>query len=81
MMRKPHTFNLTHTATVLLEELKEKGNTTKTDIVERAILEYAKPSKKKNALLDYAGTISEKTADKMLREIYRHRDSKPIVKI
>ena len=53
-----------------LNQLTVELNTTKTDIIEKAINMFAqKRQKNKNNLLKYAGILKESEADKLLESI------------
>lgn len=73
-MRKPVNFRFREPVVLILDELSEKEGLTRTKVVEKAILTYA--NRKKNPLLDYAGILSEETADMMLKVSRRSRRNK-----
>jgi hypothetical protein len=78
-MRQPQNFRLRSNTVATIQLLAEESNTTRTNIVERAIDAYAKyKSAKKRELLSYAGCMDAKEMDEILDIIYKSRRNKDI---
>ena len=76
-MKKAVNLRLEERIVILLNSLSDEFNTTKTEIVEKAIERFSKESKrKKNHLMDFAGKLGDKEADKMLEAIHSDKDHK-----
>ncbi len=62
---------------MLLNTLSEEFQTTKTEIVEKAIEHFSRESRKKqNRLMDFAGKLQDKEAEKMITSIRNDKNSK-----
>jgi predicted transcriptional regulator len=78
-MKKAVNLRLEERIIVLLNRLSEEFHTTKTEIVEKAIEQFSKESKKgQNRLLDFAGKLGSREADAMLDTIRSDKNSKEI---
>ena len=76
-MKKAVNLRLEERIIVLLNNLSEEFHVTKTEIVEKAIEKFSKESRKKrNRLMDFAGSLNEKDADKMLNAIQEDKNYK-----
>ena len=76
-MKKAVNLRLEERVIVLLNELSREFHTTKTEIIERAIEKFSKESRKKrNKLMEYAGKLGDKEADRMLEAIRTDKDRK-----
>jgi len=78
-MKKPVNFRLNPQTVATLTLLSDKEKKSRTEIVENAIEIYSKEqSQKRNRLLQFAGSISNETADDLLKTIYSNRVNKEI---
>lgn len=76
-MKSPTNFRLEESTLSLLAQLADQLHTTRTDIVEQAIHEYARLKQaKQNRLMALAGAMDEDTADSMLKDIRESRQDK-----
>ena len=76
-MKKAVNLRLEERIIVLLNNLSDEFQTTKTEIVEKAIERFSRESRKKqNHLMDFAGKLGDKEADRMLEAIRNDKDSK-----
>ena len=76
-MKSPTNFRLEETTLSLLAQLANQLHTTRTDIVEQAIANYASlKMQKHNRLMALAGSYDEETADNILDEIRQSRRNK-----
>ena len=76
-MKKAVNLRLEERIIVLLNNLSNEFHTTKTEIVEKAIEKFSKESKRQhNRLMAFAGTLSDKEADKMLDMIQNDKNCK-----
>jgi len=76
-MKKAVNLRLDERIVVLLNDLSDEFHTTKTEIVEKAIEMFSRQSgRRKNRLLDYAGALGGKEADRMLDAIRADKDRK-----
>jgi len=76
-MKSPTNFRLEETTLSLLAQLANQLHTTRTDIVEQAIANYAQlKMAKHNRLMALAGSYDAETADNMLDEIKQSRHNK-----
>ena len=63
-----------------MNKLSKELNTTKTDIVEKALKLFAKTKQKEgNSLLQFAGILKDNEAQKMLKCIKEDKNSKEII--
>lgn len=58
--------------------LAERLNTSKEEIVKKAVQNYAKKVRTKNRLMKYAGVLETEEADEILDTIYSNRRDKRI---
>lgn len=76
-MKKAVNFRLSEQAIAILLLLENKMHTTKTAILESALLEYAKEKTiSQNTLMHYAGMLSHQDGDDMLKNIKSRRRKK-----
>ncbi len=76
-MKKTVTLRLDQNAINILDILANKTCSTKTEIIEKALYNYALTDKKnKNSLLKFAGSWKAAEADKMIDDIYSSRINK-----
>ena len=76
-MKSPTNFRLEETTLALLAQLANQLHSTRTDIVELAIANYANlKMEKHNRLMALAGSFDEETADDMLNDIKQSRSNK-----
>ena len=76
-MKKAVNLRLEERIVILLNSLSEEFHTTKTEIVEKAIEKFSKESRqKRNHLMDFAGSLNDKEAEKMLHTIQEDKDHK-----
>lgn len=73
-MKSPTNFRLEDTTFSLLTQLAKQLHTTRTDIVEQAITNYAKlKMAKHDRLMALVGSYDAETADNILNEIKKSR--------
>jgi len=78
-MKRAMNFRLSSRATTALLRLEKKTHESKTTIVERALQLYEKEEfLKKDDILEYAGILNEKDADKLLSLINNSKHNKDI---
>ena len=76
-MKKAVNLRLEERIVVLLNQLSEEFQTTKTEIVEKAIERFSKESRKKrNSLMAFAGKLGNKEAGQMLEAIRSDKNHK-----
>lgn len=76
-MKKAVNLRLDESIIVSIEHLSRELNTTKTDVIEKAIKLFSKTKKDThNDLLKFARTLDESTATKMIDDITNSKDSK-----
>lgn len=76
-MKQVVNFRLNSKAISVLSLLEEKLHTSKTSVVEMALLEFAKKNLiKQNNLLEFAGVLSDSEADNMLSDIKTSKHNK-----
>jgi predicted transcriptional regulator len=76
-MKKAVNLRLEERIIVLLNNLSDEFHATKTEIVEKAIEKFSRESKQQqNRLMDFAGKLSEKDAEKMLDAIDKDKNHK-----
>jgi len=76
-MRKAVNIRLDENIVLTLEQLSKELNTTKTDIIEKAIKFFSqKNTSPKNALLEFAGVLDKKVAQSMTDTISDSKNSK-----
>ncbi len=76
-MKRAVNIRLEESVILTLNKLADELNTTKTDIVEKAIKLFSKTKQKKqNNLLEFAGILKSSEADKMLNSIKNDKNSK-----
>ncbi len=78
-MKHAINFRLEEVVLKTIAALAQDLQTSKTDIVEQSVLQFAaKINYKKNKLLQFAGTLSENDADDLLNAIQQDKTSKDI---
>lgn len=76
-MKRAVNLRLEESAIHTLNQLANELDTTKTEIIEKAIEFFSKKNKiQQNNLLHFAGKLKNSEADKMLTSIQEHKDSK-----
>jgi len=76
-MKKAVNLRLEERIIVLLNNLSDEFQTTKTEIVEKAIERFSIENRKRhNRLMDFAGKLGSKDADNMLKAIRNDKDRK-----
>ena len=76
-MKRATNFRLEEETLAKIIVLAKEQNTTRTEIVERAIEAYASHTlAKRNRLMQYVGTLEAKEADEMLQAIRENRVDK-----
>jgi predicted transcriptional regulator len=76
-MKKPVNLRLDENIIVTLNQLANELNTTKTEVVERALKLFSKTKQKeRNQLLEFAGILKNHEANKMLNDIQTNKNSK-----
>lgn len=76
-MKKAMNFRLNTKSITLLSSLSEDLHMSKTDILERAIQYYAiKKMRQQSKILEFAGILTDKEADDMLKTIKSSRHNK-----
>jgi predicted transcriptional regulator len=78
-MRQASNFRLDETVINTINVLAKDLHTTKTNVIEEAVMQYAGSLKtKRNALLQFAGSLDAGEADIILEGIQRDKNSKDI---
>ena len=76
-MKRAVNLRLDESMIYTLNKLANELNTTKTEIVEKALnLFYKTKQKEENNLLKFAGILKSNEADKLLNEIKNNKNSK-----
>jgi predicted transcriptional regulator len=76
-MKRAVNLRLDENIIVTLNQLANELNTTKTEVVERALKLFSKTKQKeKNQLLEFAGILKNSEANKMLNDIQTNKNSK-----
>ncbi|SFV60475.1 hypothetical protein MNB_SM-7-759 [hydrothermal vent metagenome] len=76
-MKKAVNIRLDENIVITLEQLSKELQTTKTDIIEKAIKLFSQKKRKpQNNLLQYAGILDQKDAKEMLERIIQDKNSK-----
>ncbi|MBD3841092.1 MAG: hypothetical protein IE909_04245 [Campylobacterales bacterium] len=76
-MKRAVNLRLDENVIMTLNHLSEELQTTKTDIVEKAILLLSKEKKiKQNTLLQFAGKLSQNEANHMIESIANDKNTK-----
>jgi len=76
-MKKAINLRLDEGMILILNQLSQELNTTKTEIIENAIkLFFKTKQKEQNELLQFAGILKENEANKMLNTIKENKNSK-----
>jgi len=77
LMKKAINLRLDEGMILILNQLSQELNTTKTEIIENAIkLFFKTKQKEQNELLQFAGILKENEANKMLNTIKENKNSK-----
>lgn len=78
-MKRAVNIRLDEQVIYVLNQLTKELQTTKTEVIERAIELFSKENKiKQNTLLQFAGTIKASEADTMLEAIQEDKSSKDV---
>ncbi len=78
-MKRAINFRLEEVVLKTIAALAQDLHTSKTDIVEQSVSQFAaKVNHKKNKLLQFAGTLSENDADDLLNAIQQDKTSKDV---
>ena len=76
-MKRAVNLRLEESVIVTLNQLTEELNTTKTEVIEKAIRFFSKQNNlKQNELLQYAGKLKSNDAENMLQSIIDDKNSK-----
>ena len=76
-MKRAVNLRLEETAIVTLNQLAEELQTTKTEVIEKAISFFSKQHKVEyNQLMQFAGKLKGREADKMLQSINDDKNAK-----
>jgi predicted transcriptional regulator len=76
-VKRPVNLRLDENIIVTLNQLANELNTTKTEVVERALKLFSKTKQKeRNQLLEFAGILKNHDANKMLNDILTNKNSK-----
>ena len=76
-MKRAVNLRLEESVIVTLNQLTEELNTTKTEVIEKAISFFSKQNNlKQNELLQYAGKLKSNDAENMLQSIIDDKNSK-----
>jgi predicted transcriptional regulator len=78
-MRQASNFRLDETVINTINVLAKDLHMTKTNVIEEAVIQYAASlNTKRNALLQFAGSLGTSEADSILDSIQRDKNSKDI---
>jgi len=76
-MKRAVNLRLDENVIYTLNQLSKELNTTKTDIVEKALHLFSKNNQEQhNNLLKFAGKLKDREANKMIEDIKNNKDSK-----
>jgi predicted transcriptional regulator len=76
-MKRAVNLRLEESMILTLNQLANELNTTKTEVVEKALQLFAKnKQKKQNDLLKFAGILKNSEANSLLKDIQENKDSK-----
>lgn len=76
-MKKAVNLRLDENVILILNQLSNEFNTTKTEIVEKSLKLFSKIKyKEQNELLQFAGILKEKEATKLLDDVRNNKNSK-----
>ena len=76
-MKRAVNLRLEESVIITLNQLAQELNTTKTEVIENAISFFSKQNNlKHNQLLQFAGTLTNSSADSILRSITNDKNSK-----
>ena len=76
-MKQASTFRLNETVLKTIAALAQDLQTSKTEIVEQSVLQFAATlHQKRNALLQFAGNLSDNEADELLTAIQQDKTRK-----
>ena len=76
-MKRAVNLRLEESVIVTLNQLTQELHTTKTDVIEKAIIFFSKQNNlKHNELLQFAGKLKSNDANKMLQNIIDDKTSK-----
>jgi predicted transcriptional regulator len=78
-MKQAANFRLDETVLNTIATLAKDLHTTKTDIIEKAVAQFAATTThKRNALMQFAGALGKNDADSILSAIQKDKNSKDI---
>jgi hypothetical protein len=78
-MKQATNFRLEQDVLTTISVLANDLHTTKTDVIEKAVIQYAASlGTKRNSLLQFAGSLDANEADTILNTIYLDKNSKDI---
>jgi hypothetical protein len=78
-MKQAANFRLDETILTTIAVLAKDMHTTKTDIIEKAVAQFAaSTANKRNTLMHFAGLLTATDADSMLSAIHTDKNSKGI---
>ena len=76
-MKRAVNVRLEESIIVTLNQLADELNTTKTDVIEKALKLFSKKNQKKqNDLLKFAGILKNNEANNLLNDIQNNKNSK-----
>jgi len=76
-MKRAVNLRLEESIILTLNQLANELNTTKTEVIEKALKLFAKKNKQKqNDLLQFAGILKNNEANNLLRDIQNNKNSK-----
>ena len=76
-MKRAVNIRLDESIIVILNQLSNELNTTKTEIMEKALKLFSKiKQKEKNKLLEFAGILKNNEANKLLNDIETNKNNK-----
>jgi hypothetical protein len=78
-MKQAVNFRLDEVTLTTIDVLAKDLHTTKTDIIEKAVEQFAtSTANRRNALMQFAGSLTAKDADSMLSAIQMDKSSKDV---
>ena len=79
IMKRPVNLRLDENIITILNDLANKFHSTKTEIIEKAIILFSKQNNiTKNNLLQFAGKLKSHEADEILKNIKENKNSKDL---
>ncbi len=76
-MKRAVNLRLEESIILTLNQLSNELNTTKTEVIEKALILFSKTKQKeKNDLLQFAGILKNNEANRLLQDIQENKNSK-----